>query len=404
MGGRIDLGDVPVVDNHCHPVEARQSTDPVTWREYFTESPDFRMRTEDAAHTTFYRRLIRAMATFHGVEATEEAVLRARGRLHEDQCVDALFADAGIAGIVVDTGYPPPETALPESAFRTTGGVLQIRLLRLELFFQRLVAEHSRYDDLVAAASAGLADVRESGHGGLKSIAAYRTGLAIERWPEEDARTAFAEARSEVGRRGAVRLGHKPLLDTLLHLAFTAAAAQQLPVQFHVGYGDPDADLRTANPLQLRALLEEQAYRAMPIVLLHGCWPYVREGAYLASVYGNVHLDLSYAIPFLSTAELRAMTRAALGVAPTTKLLYSSDGARVPELHWLGAHTARNVLGAVLAELAADGDLGAEDARLAGERVLRDNAWHLYGFPAPVSHSPGSPRVGHSAGGVLGSE
>jgi uncharacterized protein len=118
----------------------------------------------------------------------------------------------------------------------------------------------------------------------------------------------------------------------------------------------------------------------MPIVLLHGCWPYVREGAYLASVYGNAHLDLSYAIPFLSTAELRAMTRAALGVAPTTKLLYSSDGARVPELHWLGAHTARKVIGSVLGELVADGDLDAEDARLAGERILRDNAWRLYGF------------------------
>ena len=54
----------------------------------------------------------------------------------------------------------------------------------------------------------------------------------------------------------------------------------------------------------------------MPVVLLHGCWPYVREGAYLASVYGNAHLDLSYAIPFLSAGEMRAMTRAALGVAP----------------------------------------------------------------------------------------
>jgi hypothetical protein len=72
-------------------------------------------------------------------------------------------------------------------------------------------------------------------------------------------------------------------------------------------------------------------------------------------------------------------------------------------LHWLGAHTARNVFGAVLAELVADGDLGAEDARLAGERVLRDNAWHLYGFPGLISHGPGSPRVGHSAGGDLGS-
>jgi uncharacterized protein len=380
MGSRIDLGDVPVVDNHCHPIEARQSTEPETWRDNFTESPDARMRSEEAANTVFYRRLIREMATFHGVEATEEAVLRARGRLLVDECVGALFSDAAIAGLVVDAGFPAPEAALPDAPFTTASGVRQVTVLRLEPFFQGLVAEHGRYDDLIAAAAAGLADLRRFGHAGLKSVAAYRTGLTIERWSEEDARTAFAAARLEVARRSAVRLGHKPLLDTLLHLACAAAAAQELPVQFHVGYGDPDADLRTANPLQLRALLEERAYRAMPLVLLHGCWPYVREGAYLASVYGNAHLDLSYAIPFLSTAELGAMTRAALGVAPITKLLYSSDGARVPELHWLGAHTARKVIGSVLGELVADGDLDAEDARLAGERILRDNAWRLYGF------------------------
>jgi uncharacterized protein len=98
MGSRIDLGDVPVVDNHCHPIEARQSTEPETWRDNFTESPDARMRSEEAANTVFYRRLIRAMATFHGVEATEEAVLRARGRLLVDECVGALFSDAAIAG------------------------------------------------------------------------------------------------------------------------------------------------------------------------------------------------------------------------------------------------------------------------------------------------------------------
>ena len=30
--------------------------------------------------------------------------------------------------------------------------------------------------------------------------------------------------------------------------------------------------------------------------------------------------------------------------------------------------------------LVADGDLDAENARLDGERILRDNAWRLYGF------------------------
>jgi predicted TIM-barrel fold metal-dependent hydrolase len=259
-------------------------------------------------------------------------------------------------------------------------GADYVALLRLEVAFQELVVEHASYDDLLQAVRESLSDARRSGFAGFKSIAGYRTGLAIERWSQEDARTSFARARAEVSADGAVRLGHKPLLDTLLHLAFEAAAEQELPVQFHVGYGDPDADLRKASPLELRAVLEEPAYRSMPVVLLHGCWPYFREGAYLASVYGNAYLDLSYAIPFLSAGEMTSMTRAALGTAPFTKLMYSSDGARVPELHWLGARDGRRVIATALGELVADGDLDSGEARSAGERILRDNAGRLYGF------------------------
>ena len=118
----------------------------------------------------------------------------------------------------------------------------------------------------------------------------------------------------------------------------------------------------------------------MPVVLLHGCWPFVREGAYLAAVYGNAHLDLSFGIPFLSRQEMRAVTRAALGAAPLSKLMYSSDGARVPELHWMAAHDGRRILGQVLTEVVADGDLTAGRARRAGEQILRDNAEALYGI------------------------
>jgi uncharacterized protein len=375
----VDLGDVPVVDGHCHAVQSRPDADPAAWRGRFTESPDPAVRARDAGRTAFYGRLLRAMAAFHGVPAEEDAVLAARGRLDTRELVARLFADAVIGGVVVDTGFPAPDTAMPGEAFDACSGAHRVSLLRLEVLFQDLVAAHGRYPDLVDAVRAATADVRAAGYAGLKSIAAYRTGLAIERWPDADARAALRAARAEVAATGAVRLGHKPLLDTLLHLAFAAAAAQELPVQFHVGYGDPDVDLRAASPLELRAVLEDPAYRPMPVVLLHGCWPYVREGAFLASVYGNAHLDLSYAIPFLSTGELRAMTRAALGTAPSTKLTYSSDGTGVPELHWLGARTGRAVVGAVLGELVADGDLSADEARRAGERVLRDNACLLYG-------------------------
>jgi hypothetical protein len=392
MTAAVELAGIPVVDNHCHAVEAEQAAGVAHWRQYFSESPDPRMRTEDVAETVFYRRLLRRMAAFHGVPAAEEDVLRARAALGPAGLVTALFADAGIEAAVVDTGYPDPARALGAADFARASGAEQAALLRLELLFQELVAASTSYGELADAVRDRLADVRGSGYAGFKSIAGYRTGLAIRRWPAEDARAAYRAARDEAARQGSARLGYQPLLDTLLHLAFEAAAAQELPVQFHVGYGDPDADLRAAAPLELRDVLEDPGYRPMTVVLLHGCWPWFREGAYLAAVYGNVYLDLSFAIPFLSVAEMTSVARAAVGTAPATKLMYSSDGARVPELHWLGAHDGRRVLGAVLGELVTDGDLSAAEAHQAGERILRGNARRVYG----LAGQPGRAAAGRT--------
>ena len=334
------------------------------------------MRTQAVADTVFYQRLVTEMARQHAVVADEAAVLAAREQYDDGELARLLLTDAGVGALVVDTGYPDPAASLPVAEL----GVEVALLLRLELTFQELVAAAATYDDLLDATRDRLSGMRDKGFVGFKSIAGYRTGLAIQRWERADAVAAFTEASHEVQSTGAVRLGHKPLLDTLLHVAFEVAAAERLPVQFHVGYGDPDADLRSAHPLLLRDVLEERAYRGMPVVLLHGCWPFVREGAYLAAVYGNAHLDLSYGIPFLSRPEMRSMTRAALGAAPVSKLMYSSDGSRVPELHWLGAHDGRRLLGEVLGELVDDGDLTGPQARRAGEQVLRDNARELYGL------------------------
>jgi predicted TIM-barrel fold metal-dependent hydrolase len=381
MAKIIDLSDVRVVDNHCHSIEAVQQNEVAIFRSFFTESPDSQIQTHHVAETAFYRRLIRAMGSFYGV-TTEEEVLRVREEQGVESLVNRLFRDAAIGGVVIDTGYPAPENAMDVKSFKNASGSDYVALLRLEVAFQKLITEHGSYDDFLGAVHQLLSNVRSAGFVGFKSIAAYRTGLQIQRWSIKEAQDSFTQARKEFTSSGAVRLGHKPLLDTLLHLAFEAAAAQELPVQFHVGYGDPDVDLRKASPLELRSIFEEPAYRSMPVVLLHSCWPYFREGAYLASVYGNAYLDLSYGIPFLSVGEMTSVTRAALGSAPFTKLMYSSDGVRVPELHWIGAHEGRRAIGTVLGELVADGDLSNDEARRAGEMILRDNARNLYGFPS----------------------
>lgn len=381
MATFIDLSDIPVIDNHCHAVEAQQSADPVLWRRRFTESPDPELGASHVQHTAFYSRLMHRAAGFFGLRPEQEIeLLRHRESLGTTTLVANLFRDARIGGVVIDTGYPAPELAMNPEDLVEGSGTEYVALLRLEVEFQKLVVFHDDFDALLLATHELVTDVRSAGFVGFKSIAAYRTGLAIERWESTEARHAFGDARREVAASGTVRLGYKPLLDTLLHIAFEAAAAQSLPVQFHVGYGDPDVDLRRSSPLELRALLDEPAYRSMPIVLLHGCWPYFREGAYLASVYANAYLDLSYTIPFLSRGEMVSMTRAALGTAPFSKVMYSSDGVGIPEMHWMGAIEGRHAIGTVLGEMVDAGELDQAQAREAGRRMLNANAARLYGL------------------------
>ncbi len=374
----VDLRHIPVVDNHCHGILRSQNFgDLASWRRAFTESADPGMPREHVASTAFYRRLIRALARFFGCEPDEGAVLAAREGRDGQEITSQLFRAANIESLLLDTGYPPPEEVLSGDQLGRLGGCRIEPMLRLEILMERLLAEHDSLVEVKEALADALGDVRGQGYVALKSIVAYRTGLDVREWTGEEAEASLAEFRRDAAE-GSARLAHKPLLDTLLHAAFAEAAMQEVPVQFHVGYGDADTDLLLGNPLHLRTVLERPDYRGMPVVLLHECYPYTREGGYLAAIYENVYLDLSYGIPLLGYGEMLSFTREALGVAPVSKLLYSSDGIGVPELHWMSAMDGRHVLGLALEELVAHDELSIPEAEAAGESVLRGNALRLY--------------------------
>jgi uncharacterized protein len=374
----VDLTQIPVVDNHCHGIKQDQTfEDLASWREAFTESTDHAMARDHVATTALYRRLIRTLADFLGCYPEEESVFAARTGRDGRELAAALLRAANVDTLLIDTGFPPPEEVftVPETA--EFGNCRAEPMLRLEILMQDLLAEHDSLDEVKEALAEALDDVRGQGHVALKSIAAYRTGLDIREWTREEAEESFHEYREDA-ESGSTRLAHKPLLDTLLHVAFTQAARQEVPVQFHVGYGDADTDLLLGNPLYLRPVLRRQDYRGMPVVLLHECYPYTRQGGYLAAVYENAYLDLSYGIPLLGYGEMLSFTRQALGVAPTSKLMYSSDGIGVPELHWMSAIDGRRVLGEALGELVAHGELSLPEAEATGDDVLRGNATRLY--------------------------
>ena len=374
----VDLTRVPVVDNHCHGITRDQAFGDITsWRRAFTESADPGMPRDHIATTALYRRLVRTLADFLDCEPEEEAVFAARNEREGGELASQLLRAANVDTLLLDTGFPPPDEVLPVPELGELGGCRAEPMLRLEILMEDLLAEHDSLADTKEALAAALHDVRGRGYVALKSIAAYRTGLDIREWPREETEDSFREYK-RAAEAHPPRLVNKPLLDTLLHVAFAKAARQEVPVQFHVGYGDADTDLLLGNPLYLRRVLQRPDYRGMPVVLLHECYPYTRQGGYLAAVYENVYLDLSYGIPLLGYGEMLSFTRAALGVAPASKLMYSSDGIGVPELHWISAIDGRRVIGEALGEMASHGELTLPEAEAVGDSILCGNATRLY--------------------------
>jgi predicted TIM-barrel fold metal-dependent hydrolase len=183
----------------------------------------------------------------------------------------------------------------------------------------------------------------------------------------------------EAARRdGRLRIESKPLLDYLVVLAVEASARQGVPIQFHTGLGDPDLDLTLVDPAALRVLFSDR-FRAAPIVLLHTGYPYVRSLAYLAAMFPNVYADMGEAILF-AAGEATEITRELLGLAPASKILFSTDASLVPELYWVGARIGRRALGRVLDEHIADGALDERTALDWAERILWRNSERVYGL------------------------
>ncbi len=374
----LDLTSIPVVDNHCHPVLLKQQMDAVQFRGYFSEAshPDF--AEQHVSHTVYYLWMLRQMATFYGCQPIEEDILFARNRLDSNSLIERLLRAANIDTLIFDPAYPLPEECYSPQQLGQLGHCRAVKMLRLETLMQRLILSYTDFDEVVEHYEMELTNVRERGYCALKSIVAYRTGLNVATWSKDEAAASFVEASAEGKLHGTLRIAHKPLIDYLLHIAFQHAAEQELPVQFHTGYGDNDTDMRLGNPLHLRSILERGDYQNMPVVLLHESYPYTQLAAYLAAVYPNAYLDLSYTIPFVDRLEMVAFTRQALSVAPVSKLMYSTDGINVPEMHWAGALRGRSVIAQVLSEMIDANEIDEDQAYHLAQQVLHDTAYTVY--------------------------
>lgn len=372
----LDLTSIPVVDNHCHPVLLDQHVDAVHFRGYLTEATDPSFAEKHVSNSVYYLWMLRQLANFYGCSNSEDGVLAAHNSLSADALLEHLLRAANIDTLVLDPAYPLPEICYSPEAMGQLGHCRAVKMLRLETLMQELIQKYGDFDELVEQFSMTLSHIRKKGYCAFKSIVAYRTGLNITTWSKDEAVASFGKARTEAVEKGKLRITHKPLLDYLLHIAFQHATEEEVPVQFHTGYGDSDTDMRLGNPLHLRSVIE--SYPTMPVVLLHESYPYCQLGAYLAAIYPQVYFDLSYTIPFVDKLEMLAFTRQALAVAPASKLMYSSDGINVPEMHWAAAIRGRNIIDQVFQEMIHADEIDEQQAYLLAQSILRDTAYSVY--------------------------
>jgi predicted TIM-barrel fold metal-dependent hydrolase len=382
----VDLRDLPVVDGHCHPLlpDAR-ALSAEKLLDLMSEGRPGSMAAH-VPHTGYFARALRDLARLYGTEPTIEAVLARRTALGPEAAGRAL-GECLVTGLLVDTGYPPDAMSLDEMRRRLPSPIHEV--FRIETCAQAMLEAALPCDAFLAAFRQRLQAAAETAVA-LKTIIAYRSGLAIRPWPRADVAEAYGTAAARVRRGGSPRLTEKPLLDTLFLAALEVAAETARPLQIHTGFGDPDIDLLQANPLLLRPLLEGSHPTAARLVLLHMAYPYVREAAFMAAVWPQVSVDLSLAIPFLGPGAVPPLIEL-LSLAPASKLLYGSDVGALPELLAVVADWGRAALGEALGWLVERGGLGEEEAQEAGGRILSGNARALYRLPAATSWAGARP-------------
>ena len=396
----------PFVDHHCHSLVAdwqRVGGGPwPAWRRCFTEATRPASLAADVPDLLGYRHFLAALAALLGGDTGPEEDLERRVVAGRDERAAAdpggylrrLLDGAGTAALLVDTGFGDETLEVAELAAAAGRPVHPI--VRLETVAEQVLGAGgpparslARFADEVERR---LAQALDGGAVAVKSVAAYRGGLRLADPGPAERRRAFAG----MDRAGQAARFDDPVLEPfLVRRAAELAAARQVPLQFHTGFGDEDVDLPLADPSLLRPLLRDPRTQDCPVVLLH-CYPFVGQAAYLAGTYPQVWMDLSLALP-LAEPLAADLLREALGLCPVGKLLAASDGHSYPEMHWWGATVWRRALDRVLGDEVGAGGLDQAAADAVAGRVLAGNAARLYrleGFtPGPVSAHPGGGRT-----------
>ncbi|HVO00868.1 MAG TPA: amidohydrolase family protein [Candidatus Cybelea sp.] len=366
-----------LIDHHCHGVSPAE-LDFAGFQALFSES----YRPAPKGTTEFQKPLGLAIRRFCAPvldlepSSSAEAYLERRLTLGAAEVNRRFLRASGLDSLLIDTGHRSDAIldvpAMAEAASRPAREVVRIEAVAEGV--ARTTRDAARFPEVLADR------LTERAHEavGLKTIVAYRCTFRIDQTaPTRDevvraADTWFRKAEAS----GKWRLEDPTVVRHGLWIGAELCRARKLPLQVHVGFGDPDIYLHACDPTHFTDFIAAMEKWEVPITLLHN-YPFQREAAWLSEVFQNVYYDvgviLNYAAPM--SADILGE---ALEIGKFSKLLYSSDAFGLSELYYLGALLFRRGLKRVLDRWLSEDFCTLQDAEELVRLVATENARRIY--------------------------
>ena len=305
--------------------------------------------------------------------ADAQAYFDRRMQLGAEEVNRRMLKASGISYSLIETGYRGDEIHGPAAMAQLSESRVD-EIIRLETTAEKMLDAGATTAESFIADFAETLRVATVGAVGLKSIVAYRYGLHFEPSAptKQEVQTAIAAVLKDVAAGKPARISDPVLLRHLIY----AGLETKLPIQFHIGFGDPDLFLHLCDPLLMTNFIKQTEARGIPVMLLH-TYPFHRNAGYLAQMFDNVYMDVGLAINYTG-ARSQAVIAESLELAPFHKILFSSDAWGLPELTYLGAKLFRNGFGKILDEWVSQDLWSLKDAKRVAKTIGYDNSIAAY--------------------------
>jgi uncharacterized protein len=371
------LDQYPLIDHHCHGVSPAELDFPA-FQAFFSES----YRPPPAGTTEFQKPLGLAIRRFCAPlldlepSASGEAYVERRGALGAAEVNRRMLREAGLDRLVIDSGLRSSEI-LSVAEMGEAAGRPSHEVVRIESVIEEVARSGVDAASFPAAFAERLAG-RAATAVGLKSIVAYRCTFKIDQTAPAAAEVVDAAGAwfRKAAAAGKWRVSDPTVIRHGLWVAAEICRARRLPLQLHVGFGDPDVYMHACDPTHFTDFIAAMEQWDVAITLLHN-YPFHREAAWLSEVFRNVYYDTGVIQNYAALNADRIYAEA-FEVGKFTKQLFSSDAFGLSELYYLGCILFRRALERCLDRWLAEDMMTLADADEIIRLVAAENARRIY--------------------------